>query len=141
LIVPVKLAEIVPSAFVAEILNEKFPVPVGVPVTAPVEVLNDMPAGKLPDATAYTVGLDEIGDVAATPSLYGLPCKKSPRVWSIHTGGAVVVPEKVPVVIAPSVLLALNEKLKLCLVVGVPVSAPVLEFSEIPAGNDPDATA
>ena len=43
--------------------------------------------------------------------------------------------------IVPSVLAALIEKLKDCLVVGVPVSAPVLEFSEIPAGNDPDATA
>jgi hypothetical protein len=141
LIAPVKLAEIVPSAFVAEILNEKLPVPVGVPVTAPVEVFREIPAGRLPDVTAYTVGLDEIGDVAATPSLYGLPCKKSPRVWSIQTGGAEVVPENVPVVIVPSVFSASSEKLKDCLVVGVPVIAPVLLFKDIPAGSALVATA
>jgi hypothetical protein len=50
--VPLNDAEIVPSEFVAEIENEKFPVPVGVPVTVPVEVLNDIPAGKLPEAIA-----------------------------------------------------------------------------------------
>ena len=43
-------------------------------------------------------------------------------------------------VIVPSVLAALIEKLKDCLVVGVPVIDPLLLFNEMPAGRAPEAT-
>ena len=70
---PLKLADVEPSALLAVIVNEKLPVPVGVPVTAPVAVFRVIPVGNEPAVTAYAVGLDEMGEVADTASLYTRP--------------------------------------------------------------------
>ena len=57
--VRVKVADLVPPSFVAEIVTEKVPPPVGVPVMAPVEELRFSPAGRVPVVIAYDVGLPE----------------------------------------------------------------------------------
>ena len=50
-------AELMPPLFVAVSVTVEFPAVVGVPLIAPVVVFRLNPAGSVPEATAYDVGL------------------------------------------------------------------------------------
>jgi hypothetical protein len=78
-----------PLALVAVMVNEYAvpTLPVGVPVTAPVEELSDRPAGKDPEVTEY-VGLL----VADTPSENATPLITLPRVLSVQLGTRTMLP-------------------------------------------------
>jgi hypothetical protein len=125
-----------PLAFVAVIVKEKAvpTLPVGVPVIAPVDVLSARPAGKVPAVTAYDGLL-----VATTPSENSTPLITVPRTLSIQFGTRTMFPLK-SAVAAPEALAALMVKLNAPDPEGVPVTAPVELFKEIPAGSEPALT-
>ena len=113
---------------------------VGVPLITPVLALSVRPAGRVPLETVKTQ--DEAAPLAVMVCEYALPTVPCARL-----AGATVMTGQLMAKVAasvpwqPLVSVARNVTLLLICVVGVPLTTPVLAFSERPAGNVPLATA
>jgi hypothetical protein len=132
------------TPFEARTVNEATAAEVGVPVMAPVEELSDKPAGSDPEMTDQ-VKLDGL-PVAAKLCEYAAPIVPPGNEVVVMVGGVVVMVGEVIVMLracvasgdTPFEARTVNEATAVD--VGVPVIAPVEEFSDKPAGKDPETT-
>jgi hypothetical protein len=113
----------------------KLPPADAVPVIAPVEEFNDKPAGKVPALTKKVYGatppLTPIGGLfTGTPAWNELLAGHVTTIGDTTTENGQVLAATAPVE-------SLSWTVKLPVTVGVPVIAPVEEFSDKPVGREP----
>jgi hypothetical protein len=122
-------------------VNVEVPAVVGVPVTAPLEAFSDSPAGKVPEAMLQVKGAVppcafSVDEYPRLPVPFG-----SETVLIFKVAGAITM-LNCCVAVCTGELLSVNLIMNVDVPpdVGVPLITPVLPFSEVPAGSDPEAT-
>ena len=118
----------------------KFATPpvVGVPLTAPVVVFSDSPAGNAPAVTAKVDA--PVPPVAPTVWLYAVPTVPAGNDAGLTVIVAFTTTEYACAAVAPTVSIALIVKLNVPAADVVPVIAPVDVFSDRPVGSEPAET-
>lgn len=119
-------------------LAVKFEVPavVGVPVIAPLDVLSDSPAGRLPDEMAHVKG--EVPPLRASVWLYAVPTVPFGRLDVVIVSVALTTIESAFDAVAATLSVTFAVKFEVPAVVDVPVIAPVDVLSDRPEGRAPD---
>jgi len=118
-------------------------VAVGVPAIAPVVAFSERPAGNVPDVTDQEYGV--VPPLAASVALYAVPTWPLGRVVVViaKAAAALTVSVRLADFVCAGLLVSVTVNVSgvaLTVAVGVPVIAPVVAFSERPAGSVPDVT-
>ena len=129
--------ELEPPALAALAVKVKTPGAVGVPLTMPVEDSKESPAGSVPLVTLHVMGAVPVADRVC---VYTEPVSARAKGDVVTMEGGVFTVKLSCLELEPPALAALAVKVKTPGAVGVPLTMPVEDPRESPAGSVPLVT-